>query len=201
MNGANKIDRVFTANGCGSNNGSKSVPCMTVDLFGDWREELILRTDDNSKLRVWCSTATTKARIATLMHDMQYRAQNCCQQSSYNQPPHVSYYLGSDAAVPGKPKVQFNNTPHKMDNPVVDEPVQTEPPQTQPQQTQPPQTQAPQPQQTEAQQVQPQPYQPVSGNGKPIMEYLDRGIYAVKNNLSVMDLNKLLEEYKELTLQ
>jgi len=26
-------------------------------------------------------------------------------------------------------------------------------------------------------------------------------IYAVKNNLSVMDLNKLLEEYKELTLQ
>lgn len=26
-------------------------------------------------------------------------------------------------------------------------------------------------------------------------------IYAIKNNLSVMDLNKLLEEYKELTLQ
>ncbi|MBQ1518521.1 MAG: RICIN domain-containing protein, partial [Ruminococcus sp.] len=137
MNGANKIDRVFTANGCGSNNGSKSVPCMTVDLFGDWREELILRTDDNSKLRVWCSTATTKARIATLMHDMQYRAQNCCQQSSYNQPPHVSYYLGSDAAVPGKPKVQFNNTPHKSDTPAVVEPVVTDPVQTQPAQTEP----------------------------------------------------------------
>ena len=54
MTGANKIDRIFTANGCGSNNSSKSVPCMTADLFGDWREELIMRTDDNSKLRIWC---------------------------------------------------------------------------------------------------------------------------------------------------
>jgi rhamnogalacturonan endolyase len=71
------------------------------------------------------------------MHDMQYRAQNCCQQSSYNQPPHVSYYLGSDTAVPGKPKVQFNNTPHKSDTPAVVEPVVTDPVQTQPAQTEP----------------------------------------------------------------
>ena len=138
MTGANKIDRVFTANGCGSNNSSKSVPCMTVDLFGDWREELIMRTDDNSKLRVWCSTATTKVRLATLMHDMQYRCQNCCQQSSYNQPPHVSYYLGSDAPVPGKPNVQFNNTPHKTDIPTTTEPEVTKTPTTEPIVTQPP---------------------------------------------------------------
>ncbi|MBO5571535.1 MAG: RICIN domain-containing protein [Ruminococcus sp.] len=138
MTGANKIDRVFTANGCGSNNSSKSVPCMTVDLFGDWREELIMRTDDNSKLRVWCSTATTKVRLATLMHDMQYRCQNCCQQSSYNQPPHVSYYLGSDATVPGKPNVQFNNTPHKTDIPATTEPEVTDAPTTEPIVTQPP---------------------------------------------------------------
>gem|GEM_PF-2696653 len=29
---------------------------MTADLFGDWREELIMRTSDNKKLRIWCST-------------------------------------------------------------------------------------------------------------------------------------------------
>ncbi len=117
MNGADKIDRIFTANGCGSNNSSKSVPCMTVDLFGDWREELILRTDDNTKLRIWCTTSTTKVRLTTLMHDMQYRAQNCCQQSSYNQPPHVSYYLGSDAPLPARPKVLLNNKPASTDIP------------------------------------------------------------------------------------
>ena len=111
MTGQGKFDRIFTADGCGSNNSTKSVPCMTADLFGDWREELILRTNDNTKLRVWCTNSTTKVRLTTLMHDMQYRAQNCCQQSSYNQPPHVSYYLGSDAPLPARPDIKLNNTP------------------------------------------------------------------------------------------
>ena len=130
MTGADKIDRIFTANGCGSNNSSKNNPCMTVDLFGDWREELILRTDDNTKLRVWCTTNTTKVRLTTLMHDMQYRAQNCCQQSAYNQPPHVSYYLGSDAPIPKQPKIQLNNTSHTITDPIIDEPYQPEIPET-----------------------------------------------------------------------
>ena len=126
MTGANKIDRIFTASGCGSNNSSKSVPCMTADLFGDWREELILRTDDNSKLRVWCTTAQTKVRLTTLMHDMQYRAQNCCQQSSYNQPPHVSYYLGSDAPLPARPNIVVNGRSKQGSDPVVTDPTYTE---------------------------------------------------------------------------
>ncbi len=108
MTALNKIGRIFNADGCASNNSSKSVPCMTADLFGDWREELIMRTTDNQKIRIWCSTAETKVRLTTLMHDMQYRAQNCCQQSSYNQPPHVSYYLGSEAPLPARPKVVIN---------------------------------------------------------------------------------------------
>ncbi len=108
MNGAEKIDRIFTADGCAANNGSKNVPCMTADLFGDWREELILRTSDNTKLRIWCTTTQTKVRLTTLMHDMQYRAQSCCQQSTYNQPPHVSFYLGSDAPLPARPNIVVN---------------------------------------------------------------------------------------------
>ena len=108
MKDANTIQQIFTANGCESNNSTKAVPCMTADLFGDWREELIMRTSDNRKLRIWCSTAPTNVRLTTLMHDMQYRAQNCCQQASYNQPPHTSYYLGSDAPLPARPKVVIN---------------------------------------------------------------------------------------------
>jgi rhamnogalacturonan endolyase len=47
----------------------------------------------------------------TLMHDMQYRMQCGCQQSSYNQPPHPSFYLGTEAPLPARPNVKLNNTP------------------------------------------------------------------------------------------
>ena len=110
MTGQNAITTLLTASGCASNNGTKAVPCLTADLFGDWREELVLRTDDNKKLRVWCTTAETEVRLTTLMHDMQYRMQNGCQQSSYNQPPHVSYYLSSDAPLPERPNVVINGS-------------------------------------------------------------------------------------------
>ena len=110
MKDANTIQQIFTANGCESNNSTKAVPCLTADLFGDWREELIMRTSDNRKLRIWCTTAPTSVRLTNLMHDMQYRAQNCCEQSSYNQPPHTGYYLGSDAPLPARPNIKLNNS-------------------------------------------------------------------------------------------
>ena len=69
-----------------------------------------MRTSDNRKLRIWCTTATTSVRLTNLMHDMQYRAQSCCEQSSYNQPPHTGYYLGSDAPLPARPNIRLNNS-------------------------------------------------------------------------------------------
>lgn len=60
------------------------------------------------------------------IHDIQYRAQNCCQQSSYNQPPHVSFYLGSDAPLPARPNVVINGR-GAVQPPAVTEPVVTEP--------------------------------------------------------------------------
>ena len=106
MKSATQIDYFFNADGCESNNSTKAVPCMTADLFGDWREELIMRTTDNKHLRVWCTTYQTDIRLTTLMHDPQYRAQNCCQQSAYNQPPHTSFFLGTGYALPERPAVK-----------------------------------------------------------------------------------------------
>ena len=105
MPAANTFQDIFTAAGCASNNGTKAVPCLTADLFGDWREELVLRTQDNRALRVYCTPHTTDVRLTTLMHDMQYRMQVGCEQSSYNQPPHPSFYLGSEAPLPEHPNV------------------------------------------------------------------------------------------------
>lgn len=42
---------------------------------GDWREEMVWRTYDNSALRVCTTTAVTMLRTDTLMHDPTYRAQ------------------------------------------------------------------------------------------------------------------------------
>jgi rhamnogalacturonan endolyase len=34
---------LLSASGCSSNNGTKSTPCLTADILGDWREEAIWR--------------------------------------------------------------------------------------------------------------------------------------------------------------
>ncbi|MGD9211758.1 MAG: rhamnogalacturonan lyase, partial [Desulfobacteraceae bacterium] len=42
-----------------ANNGSKSTPCLSADIFGDWREEVIFRTPDSSLLTIFTTTYTT----------------------------------------------------------------------------------------------------------------------------------------------
>ena len=96
---------LLTASGCASNNGTKSTPTLTADLLGDWREEIIWRTSDNTALRIYTTTAVTTRRLYTLMHDPTYRAQVSFEQSSYNQPPHVGFHIGPGMADPPKPDI------------------------------------------------------------------------------------------------
>ncbi len=100
-----KINTLLSASDCGSNNGTKATPNLSADIFGDWREELILRTNDNKSLRIFCTPYTTDYRITTLMHDVQYRGQAASQQTSYNQPPHTSFFLGTGYELPERPNV------------------------------------------------------------------------------------------------
>jgi len=102
-----KKGRVFTAEGCTSNNGSKSTPALVADLFGDWREELVERTTDNQNLRIYTTTIPTNHRFYTLMHDPQYRNSIAWQNVGYNQPPHVGFYIGEDmkSKTPPKPNI------------------------------------------------------------------------------------------------
>src|SRR5699024_10084817 len=55
--------RLFTAEGCSSNNSTKASPTLSADLFGDWREEVIFRTNDNKSLRVYTTTIPTTHRL------------------------------------------------------------------------------------------------------------------------------------------
>ena len=100
-----KVGRLFTAEGCVSNNGTKSTPALSADLFGDWREEVIFRTADNQNLRIYSTTIPTKHRIYTLMHDPQYRLAIATENVAYNQPPHTGFFLGTDMKMVPKPKI------------------------------------------------------------------------------------------------
>lgn len=98
---------IFTAVGCSSNNGSKSTPCLTADIFGDWREEVIWRTSDNTALRIYTTTIPAANRIYTLMHDPQYRLAVAWQNVAYNQPPHPGFYLGEGMESPPRPNIEL----------------------------------------------------------------------------------------------
>jgi rhamnogalacturonan endolyase len=86
---------LLTAEGCTANNGTKATPCLSADLFGDWREEVMWRKTDNKELRIYTTTIPTGYRFNTLMHDPQYRLAIAWQNVSYNQPPHPGFYLGA----------------------------------------------------------------------------------------------------------
>jgi rhamnogalacturonan endolyase len=93
--------------GGNSNNSTKANPCLTADLFGDWREEIILRGPDNASLLVYSTTYASDYSFRTLMHDNQYRMAIAWQNSGYNQPPHLSYYLGTGMATPPAPSIYY----------------------------------------------------------------------------------------------
>ena len=75
-------------------NGTKATPNLLADLFGDWREEVILwSANDNATLNIFTTNTPTPYRVPTLMHDHTYRMGICWQNTAYNQPPHLGYYL------------------------------------------------------------------------------------------------------------
>lgn len=79
-----------------TNNGTKGNPCLIADVFGDFREELILRTEDNSAIRIYTNTDITTHKLFTLMHDTMYRTGVAWQNNCYNQPCYTSFYYASD---------------------------------------------------------------------------------------------------------
>jgi len=105
---------LLTADGCALNNGSKATPCLSADLFGDWREEVVWRTSDNKELRIYTTTVPTEHRLVTLMHDPQYRLAVAWQNVGYNVPPQPGYFLGDGMATPPRPRIA---TPPRRERP------------------------------------------------------------------------------------
>lgn len=88
---AESTDLLLKAEGVVSNNGTKGNPCLSGDIIGDWREEVIWPSEDQTELRIYSTTIPAVDRRATWMNDRQYRLAIAWQNVAYNQPPHPSF--------------------------------------------------------------------------------------------------------------
>nr|WP_270610864.1 rhamnogalacturonan lyase [Bacteroides intestinalis] len=87
---------LVTFEGAVSNNGTKATPCLQGDILGDWREEVLLRTEDNTALRLYVSPIATDYRFHTFLEDPVYRISIATQNVAYNQPTQPGFYFGPD---------------------------------------------------------------------------------------------------------
>ena len=128
-----KANRYFTygnVNKSTTNNGTKKNPGLVADLFGDWREELVLRSgSDASMITIFSTPVKTDYRVYTLMHDPHYRVSIAWQNVAYNQPPHLGYYLPDAVKNLKQPSIYLagdGTTPVVVD-PVITDPVIVDP--------------------------------------------------------------------------
>ncbi len=118
------IYNVPTQYGTSSNNGTKGNPCLSGDILGDWREEMIYRSSDNTQLRIFTTTDVTNYRFYTLMHDSQYRTAIAWQCNMYNQPPHPSFYIGAGMSDPPVPDIILVGGDPDETNPPIPDPME-----------------------------------------------------------------------------
>jgi len=78
-------------------------PPLYGDMFGDWREEVMLQ--QGQAIRIYTTTIPTDKRIYCLMHDPEYRNAMC--EKGYTQSRFVDFYLGEGMTDPPKPNMTY----------------------------------------------------------------------------------------------
>ena len=105
----------ITLPGALTNNSTKATPCLQADIFGDWREEIVARTAAGN-MRIYTTNIPTQWRMATLLSDKQYRNAMQTQMNGYNQPPHVSYFVGELEGITVAPPPETTNGKTEVKN-------------------------------------------------------------------------------------
>jgi rhamnogalacturonan endolyase len=80
-------------------------PPLYGDMFGDWREELMMEQSGGATLRIYTTAIATEKRLYTLMHNPEYR--NAMVEKGYTQSRFVDYYLGEGMTDPPKPNMTY----------------------------------------------------------------------------------------------
>ena len=110
----NELTSISTLKALGSTsnasscNSTKATPNLQADIFGDWREEVIMHDGSTqSDLIIFTTTIPSEYKVPCLMTDRQYREAIAWQNVAYNQPPHISYDLESRYDV--RPRITISN--------------------------------------------------------------------------------------------
>jgi rhamnogalacturonan endolyase len=78
-------------------NGTKSNPSWYGDIFGDWREEIILPDATRlADIKIFSTWYPTSHKFPWLMTDHCYWMSCLNENIGYNQPTNTGYYIGSD---------------------------------------------------------------------------------------------------------
>ncbi|HJD76909.1 MAG TPA: hypothetical protein K8W04_12760 [Bacteroides reticulotermitis] len=83
----------------GSNDGnhsSKYNPCYYGDFLGDYREEVIMGSNDFKSLYIFSTNHPTEFRLPHLMTDHNYDMSQAMQNMGYNQGTNLGYYVGAE---------------------------------------------------------------------------------------------------------
>ena len=94
---------VTTWNYEGATRSDRGCPMFYGDIFGDWREEVVMTSWDFRSLVIFTTDVSTSERLYTLPHNPEYR--NCMTVKGYMQSHHVDYYLGSEMDTPPSPDI------------------------------------------------------------------------------------------------
>ncbi|CAM3553166.1 hypothetical protein [Marinicrinis lubricantis] len=83
----------------------RGVPKFLGDIVGDWREEVILTSDDHDELIIFTTPIPTDYRIYTLAQNPLYR--NSMTVRGYMQSHLTDYYLGHGMSTPPTPNIYY----------------------------------------------------------------------------------------------
>ena len=86
------LANILWADGALTNSNNK--PGLLADIYGDWREEIIVHTsEDGGRIRIYSTTWETEHAVPCLLEDRAYREGVAWQNTAYNQPANLSYLL------------------------------------------------------------------------------------------------------------
>ena len=92
-----RTEVLLQADGAALNNGTKGNAGLVADLYGDWREEFIVRDrEDGSKIRIYATAFETEHVFPCLLEDRAYREGVAWQNVAYNQPANLTVLLSKD---------------------------------------------------------------------------------------------------------
>ena len=92
-----KTEVLLEAQGAALNNGTKGNAGLVADIYGDWREEFIVRDrDDSSRIRIYSTAFETEYVFPCLLEDRAYREGVAWQNVAYNQPANLTVLLSRE---------------------------------------------------------------------------------------------------------